>query len=203
MSMAKTRLSNRAQRQLGEAVAPSGSSTPCWRGGEDGCPQGAMRCQAAAVAPLMQTGQGDQCRALLQQLQRCKCDTGGAIGPGVRARGAQVAVGVDLEALQRPRPPGSIAQEPLELIAAVGGHVGVGVQGTPVDAGTAGANYFDERWRQDTVARLTRRIRPSGLGSISNQWQRPRQEKFSRQPAPDVPTAIHCAFRVALWKRRY
>jgi hypothetical protein len=43
-------------------------------GGDDGRPQVAMRCQATAVPPLMQTGQGDQCRELLQQLQHPYCD---------------------------------------------------------------------------------------------------------------------------------
>jgi hypothetical protein len=32
MSMAHTRLRHCAQRQCGEAVAPAGASTPCWRG---------------------------------------------------------------------------------------------------------------------------------------------------------------------------
>ncbi len=32
MSIAKTRLSNRAQLQLGAALVPSDSSAPCWRG---------------------------------------------------------------------------------------------------------------------------------------------------------------------------
>ena len=32
MSMANTRLSNRAQLQCGEGELASGSSTPCWRG---------------------------------------------------------------------------------------------------------------------------------------------------------------------------
>jgi hypothetical protein len=41
----------------------------------------------------MQTGQGDQCRELLEQLQWGEFDAGGAIGPGVREGIEQVAIG--------------------------------------------------------------------------------------------------------------
>ncbi len=54
------------------------------------------------------------------------------------------------EALERHCATGGIAQQPLELIAAVGWHVGVGMEGKAVDAGTAGAG---QGWTLACVAK--------------------------------------------------
>ncbi len=96
-----------------------------------------MRRPAAAVTHLMQTRQGYERRELLQEFQRGQCDAGGAIGPGACAGGEEVAVGVDVEAFQRYRAPGGRTSQPFGLIAAVGRHVRVGMEGKAVDAGTA------------------------------------------------------------------
>jgi hypothetical protein len=50
----------------------------------------------------------------------------------------EIAVGIFLEALQGHRAAGGITDQACQLIALVRRDLGVGVQGKPVDAGTAG-----------------------------------------------------------------
>jgi hypothetical protein len=51
----------------------------------------------------------------------------------------EIAIGVLLQTLQRHGTSRGIADQALQLIAPMGGDLSVGVQGEPVDTGTAGA----------------------------------------------------------------
>ena len=62
----------------------------------------------------------------------------------------KIAVGVLRQALQRHGTAGGIADQALQLIAPVRRDLGVGVQGKPMYAGTAGTC---ERWRLALVAK--------------------------------------------------
>ncbi len=103
----------------------------------------------------MHTRQGHERRQFLQELYGRELDTGGAIGPGVAEGVEEVAVGITLQALQGHRAAGGIAEQPLQLIAAMGGDQRVGMQRKAMHTGTAstgqgGAFAFVAKARANT-----------------------------------------------------
>jgi len=74
----------------------------------------------------------------------------GAVRPRVGEGIDEIAIGVLCQALQGYRAVGSIANQAFQLVPPMGGDLGVGVQGKPVDAGTAGTG---ERWYLARVAK--------------------------------------------------
>jgi hypothetical protein len=83
----------------------------------------------------MDVWQGDQRRELLQEFERREPNARGAVGPRMRERVDQIAVGVCLEAVQGHGTAGRIADEAFQLIAPVRRNRRVGVEGKPVDTG--------------------------------------------------------------------
>ena len=83
--------------------------------------------------------QGHEGSQLRQKFHRRESHPCGPVRPRVRKGGDEIAIGVLLQTLQRHGTSRGIADQALQLIAPMGGDLGVGVQGEPVDAGTEGA----------------------------------------------------------------
>ena len=108
------------------------------RRGDNRPTQVAVRCQTAAIAHQVDARQGHQGRQLLQEFHRRESNPRGAIGPRMGEGVDEIAVGIFLETLQGHRAAGGITDQACQLIAPVRRDLSVGVQGKPVDAGTAG-----------------------------------------------------------------
>src|SRR5215475_8648408 len=109
-----------------------------WRG-DDRSTQVAVGRQTAAIAHQVDARQGHERCQLLQKFHRRESNPCGPVRPRVRKGVDEIAIGVLLQTLQRHGTSRGIADQALQLIAPMGGDLGVGVQGEPVDAGTAGA----------------------------------------------------------------
>src|SRR5215831_8037949 len=110
----------------------------------------AVRREAAPITHEMHVWQGHERGQLLQEFQRREANPRGAIGPRMRERIDEIAVGVFLEALQRHGTTGGIADEAFQLIAPMRRNRRVGVQGKALYAGTAGTG---ECWGLALVAK--------------------------------------------------
>ena len=92
-----------------------------------------VRCQTASIAHQVDPRQGYEGGQLLQELQRREPNARSAIGPRMSEGVEEIAVGVLRQPLQRRGPTSGIADEALQLIAAMGRDLGGGVQRKPVD----------------------------------------------------------------------
>ena len=139
MSRANTRLSSRAQLQRGDPVSVASSSYPllAWRG-DDRPPQVAVGRQTAAIAHQVHARQGHERGQLLEEFHWREANARGAVRPRVGEGIDEIAVGVLRQALQRHRAAGGIADQALQLVAPMGGDLGVGMQGKALHARTAG-----------------------------------------------------------------
>ena len=109
-----------------------------WRG-DDRSTQVAVGRQTAAIAHQVDARQGHEGSQLLQKFHRRESNPCGPVRPRVRKGVDEIAIGVLLQTLQRHGTSRGRADQALQLIAPMGGDLGVGVQGEPVDAGTEGA----------------------------------------------------------------
>ena len=106
----------------------------------------------------MDMREGDERGELLQEFQWREANPCGAVGPRVGESIDEIAVGVFLEALQGHGPTGGIAEQTLQLIAPMRWNRRVGVEGKPVDTGTArtrepGRFALSAKARADTDAK--------------------------------------------------
>jgi len=114
------------------------SALLAWRG-DDRSTQAAVGRQTAAIAHHVDARQGHELCQLLQKFHRRESHPCGPVRPRVRKGVDEIAIGVLLQTLQRHGTSRGRAEQALQLIAPMGGDLGVGVQGEPVDAGTEGA----------------------------------------------------------------
>src|SRR5262249_33342321 len=108
-----------------------------WRG-DDRSTQVAVGRQTAAIAHQVEARPRRERCQLLQKFHWRESNPCGPVRPRVRKGVDEIAIGVLLQTLQRHGTSRGIADQALQLIAPMGGDLGVGVQGEPVDAGTEG-----------------------------------------------------------------
>ena len=99
--------------------------------------QRAMRRYTASITDKVDTRQGHEDSQLLSQFQRRQCHAGRAVRPRFGARVHEVSMGIFRQTLQCHGASCCILNQALQLVAPMGWHLGVGVQGKPVDTGAA------------------------------------------------------------------